>query len=94
MKYRKLGDTGILVSELCFGAMTFGGTGTWTPVGKTQQEEAGHLVGLALDAGINFFDTANIYSTGISEQILGKSLGNKRKDIILATKSGAKWAKE
>jgi len=90
MKYRILGDTGILVSELCFGAMTFGGTGTWTPVGKTQQEEADHLVGLALDAGINFFDTANVYSTGISEQILGKSLGTKRKDIILATKVRSK----
>ncbi|MFZ2341144.1 MAG: aldo/keto reductase, partial [Bacteroidales bacterium] len=74
------------MSELCFGAMTFGGTGTWTPVGKTQQEEADQLVGVALDAGINFFDTANVYSTGISEQILGKSLGSKRKDIILATK--------
>ncbi len=86
MKYRILGDTGILVSELCFGAMTFGGTGMWTPVGKTQQEEADKLVGIALDAGINFFDTANIYSTGISEQILGKALGSKRKDIILATK--------
>jgi aryl-alcohol dehydrogenase-like predicted oxidoreductase len=86
MKYRVLGDTGILVSELCFGAMTFGGTGTWTPVGKTQQEEADKLIGIALDAGINFFDTANVYSTGISEQILGKSLGSKRKDIILATK--------
>lgn len=86
MKYRVLGDTGILVSELCFGAMTFGGTGMWTPVGKTQQEEADKLVGIALDAGINFFDTANVYSTGISEQILGKALGSKRKDIILATK--------
>lgn len=86
MKYRILGDTGILVSELCFGAMTFGGTGRWTPIGKTQQEEADRLVGIALDSGINFFDTANVYSTGISEQILGKSLGSKRKDIILATK--------
>ena len=86
MKYKTLGDTGILVSELCFGAMTFGGTGMWTPIGKTQQEEADKLVGIALDAGINFFDTANVYSTGISEQILGKALGSKRKDIILATK--------
>ncbi len=86
MKYRKLGDTGLLVSELCFGAMTFGGSGMWTPIGTTQQEEADKLVGISLDAGINFFDTANVYSTGISEQILGKSLGNKRKDIILATK--------
>ena len=86
MQYRILGDTGILVSEFCFGAMTFGGTGTWTHVGTTQQEEATKLVGIAFDAGINFFDTANVYSTGISEQILGKSLGSKRKDIILATK--------
>lgn len=86
MKYKTLGDTGILVSELCFGAMTFGGTGMWTPVGKTQQEEADKLVGMALDGGINFFDTANIYSTGISEQMLGKALGSKRKDVILATK--------
>lgn len=86
MKYRILGDTGIFVSELCFGAMTFGGTGKWSHVGKTQQLEADKLVGIALDAGINFFDTANVYSTGISEQILGKSLGPKRKDIILATK--------
>lgn len=86
MKYKNLGDTGILVSELCFGAMTFGGTGMWTPVGKTQQEEADKLVGMALDGGINFFDTANIYSTGISEQMLGKALGSKRKDVILATK--------
>lgn len=87
MKYRILGDTGILVSELCFGAMTFGGTGMWrTHVGTTQQDDAAKLIGLALDSGINFFDTANVYSTGISEQILGKLLGSKRKDIILATK--------
>ena len=86
MKYRTLGDTGVLVSELCFGAMTFGGTDMWANVGKTQQDEADRLVGIAIDAGINFFDTANIYSTGISEQILGKSLGTKRKNVILATK--------
>ena len=86
MKYRTLGDTGVLVSELCFGTMGFGGTDMWANVGKTQQDEADRLVGIAIDAGINFFDTANIYSTGISEQILGKSLGTKRKNVILATK--------
>jgi len=86
MKYQTLGDTGVLVSELCFGAMGFGGTDMWANVGKTQQNEADRLVGIALDAGINFFDTANIYSTGISEQILGNALGAKRKDIVLATK--------
>ncbi len=86
MKYRTLGDTGVLVSELCFGTMGFGGTDMWANVGKTQQDEVDRLVGIAIDAGINFFDTANIYSTGISEQILGKSLGTKRKNVILATK--------
>ena len=86
MKYQTLGDTGVLVSELCFGAMGFGGTDMWANVGKTQQNEADRLVGIALDAGINFFDTANVYSTGISEQILGNALGAKRKDIVLATK--------
>ena len=86
MKYRLLSDTGLFVSELCFGAMGFGGTGMWKSVGQTQQDEANQLVGKALDAGINFFDTANVYSSGISEEILGKALGSKRKDVILATK--------
>ena len=86
MKYRTFGDTGVLISELCFGTMGFGGTDMWANVGKTQQDEADRLVGIAIDAGINFFDTANIYSTGISEQILGKSLATKRKNVILATK--------
>jgi len=54
MKYQTLGDTGVLVSELCFGAMGFGGTDMWANVGKTQQNEADRLVGIALDAGINF----------------------------------------
>lgn len=86
MKYRQFSDTGVFVSELCFGAMTFGGKGIWEVVGTTGQEEANALVGHALDAGINFFDTANVYSNGEAEQILGKALGNRRKDIILATK--------
>lgn len=86
MKYRKLADTGLFVSELCFGAMSFGGTGVWKNVGETGQEEANKLVDYALDNGINFFDTANVYSKGLSEEILGKALGAKRKDIILATK--------
>lgn len=86
MKYNLLSDTGLFVSELCFGAMGFGGTGMWKNVGQTQQEEANELVSKALDGGINFFDTANVYSTGISEEILGKALGTRRKDVVLATK--------
>lgn len=86
MKYRPLSSTGVLVSELCFGAMTFGGKGSYEVVGTTGQSEANTLVHHSLDAGINFFDTANVYSDGESEQILGKALGNHRKEIILATK--------
>ena len=86
MKYRLLSDTGLFVSELCFGAMGFGGTGMWKNVGQTQQDEANQLVNRSLEAGINFFDTANVYSSGISEEMLGKALGSRRKDVILATK--------
>lgn len=86
MKYNLLSNTGLFVSQLCFGAMGFGGTGMWKNVGQTPQEEANQLVSRALDAGINFFDTANVYSSGISEQMLGKALGSKRKDVVVATK--------
>ena len=86
MRYRLFGRTGLYVSELCFGAMTFGGKGFWEAVGKTAQQEADRLVGLAIDTGINFFDTADVYSEGESEKILGHALGQKRKDIVLATK--------
>jgi aryl-alcohol dehydrogenase-like predicted oxidoreductase len=86
MRYRLFGRTGLYVSELCFGAMTFGGKGFWEVVGKTPQDEADRLVGVALDAGINFFDTADVYSEGESEKILGKALGPRRRDVVLATK--------
>ncbi|MEJ2218272.1 MAG: aldo/keto reductase [Gemmatimonadota bacterium] len=86
MNTRFLGNTGVRVSELCFGAMTFGGKGYWTGVGQVQQKEADALVGMALDAGVNFFDTADVYSEGWSEEILGKALGSRRKDVVLATK--------
>jgi aryl-alcohol dehydrogenase-like predicted oxidoreductase len=66
--------------------MTFGGKGFWEVVGKTPQDEADRLVGVALDAGINFFDTADVYSEGESEKILGRALGPRRRDIVLATK--------
>ncbi len=86
MNYRMLGRTGLYVSELCFGAMTFGGEGYWKAIGSHGQSEADALVGRCLEAGINFFDTADIYSNGQSEQLLGKALGARRKDVILATK--------
>ncbi|HIK54288.1 MAG TPA: aldo/keto reductase [Synechococcales cyanobacterium M55_K2018_004] len=89
MRYHFLGRTGLLVSELCLGTMTFGGKGFWQAIGKQQQEEANHLVSKAVDAGVNFIDTADAYSEGESEKILGnalRSVGVKREEIVIATK--------
>lgn len=93
MRMRKLGRSGLFVSELCFGAMTFGGNdGIWGQVGRLGQPEADNMVRTALDAGINLFDTANIYAHGRSEEILGqasRNLGVARDDIVVATKAAA-----
>jgi aryl-alcohol dehydrogenase-like predicted oxidoreductase len=86
MKMRFLGNTGIKVSEICLGAMTFGGKGYWKAIGELGQRDADVLVNAALDGGVNFFDVADVYSEGLAEEILGKALGKKRKEIILATK--------
>lgn len=86
MRYRLFGRTGLYVSELCFGAMTFGGKGIYESMGQTAQAEADALVSISLENGINFFDTADVYSAGESEKILGKALGARRKDVVLATK--------
>src|SRR5262249_57115483 len=88
MKYRQLADTGVFVSELCLGAMTFGGSGqVWQTIGGLGQAEVDGLVHRAIDAGINFVDTANVYSQGESETLLGKALaGGRRHGIVLATK--------
>lgn len=92
MKYKQLGNTGLLVSELCFGAMTFGGRGFWEVVGRQGQDVADNLVAQTLEAGVNFFDTANIYSEGQSEQILGKALGKRRHEVVVATKVRGKMS--
>jgi len=86
MRMRYIGKTGIQVSELCLGTMTFGGRGYFKNVGDLGIKEATKLVDISLEAGINFFDTADVYSRGLSEELLGKALGKRRKDIILATK--------
>jgi aryl-alcohol dehydrogenase-like predicted oxidoreductase len=87
MQFQLLGNTGVFVSRLCFGTMTFGGKGTmWDAIGSLGQKEADALVGQSIDGGINFFDTANVYATGESETMTGKALGARRKDIVLATK--------
>ncbi|QSB45044.1 aldo/keto reductase [Tsuneonella flava] len=90
MQYKRLGQTGLLVSELCLGTMTFGGEGMWTAIGALAQDESSALVKRALDAGVNFIDTANVYSNGLSEQITGKALkdlGIARDEYVLATKA-------
>ena len=86
MKMRFLGKSGIKVSEVCLGTMTFGANSRMKQLGSVGQPEADKIVAMALDGGINFFDTADLYSEGQSEEILGKALGKRRKDIILATK--------
>lgn len=89
MKYKILGNTGLKVSELCLGTMTFGGKGYWTAIGQLPQDSADELVKRSVDAGINFIDTANVYSEGLSEEMTGKAiknLGLKRDDLVIATK--------
>jgi aryl-alcohol dehydrogenase-like predicted oxidoreductase len=91
MKYNFLGNTGIAVSEICFGTMTFGGSGggIWSNIGNVQQDEVNSLMKTVVDAGINFIDTANVYSYGESETLLGQSikdLGLNRDELVIATK--------
>src|SRR6266513_3254455 len=81
MELRPLGRTGVQVSELCLGAMMFG---AW---GETDHEESIRIIHAALDAGINFIDTADVYSQGESEEIVGKALAGRRDDVVLATKA-------
>jgi aryl-alcohol dehydrogenase-like predicted oxidoreductase len=90
MRYKTLGGTGLLVSEICLGTMTFGGRGFWTAIGTLDQSVADGIVARALDAGVNFIDTADVYSEGLSEEITGRAIvssGRKRSDIVLATKA-------
>lgn len=89
MKYNYLGHTGLLVSEICFGTMTFGGKGMWEAIGKIQQQEVNDLMKTVVDSGINFIDTANVYSFGEAEKLLGQSivdLGLNRNELVIATK--------
>src|SRR5262245_48254899 len=80
MQYRRLGATGVQVSELCLGAMMFG---QW---GNTDHDDSIRIIHTALDAGINFIDTADVYSAGESEEIVGKAVAGRRDDLVIATK--------
>jgi aryl-alcohol dehydrogenase-like predicted oxidoreductase len=88
MEYRQLGASGLRVPVLSFGTATFGGGNEFFKAwGNTQVDDAKELINLCLDAGVNFFDTANIYSRGLSEEILGKALEGLRKEVLISTKA-------
>jgi aryl-alcohol dehydrogenase-like predicted oxidoreductase len=89
MRYRLLGRTGLFVSEICLGTMTYGGKGRWAPIGKLGLPEVQAQIKAAFDAGVNFIDTANVYSEGESERLVGEALaklGLPREDLVIATK--------
>jgi len=86
VEYRLLGASGLEVSVLSFGTMTLGGVGRFAAMGDVQAEEARRHIEICIEAGVNLFDTADIYSFGKSEEVLGQALGERRKDIVLATK--------
>src|SRR3954447_23801090 len=87
MDYRQLGNSGLRVSALTLGTMTFGGTGNFAAVGSTDVAAAARQIDLCLDRGVNFIDTANVYSNGLSEQILGEAIKGRRDRVVLATKA-------
>jgi aryl-alcohol dehydrogenase-like predicted oxidoreductase len=87
MQYRQLGRSGLRVSTLTLGTMTFGGQGNFAKVGNTGVEGARRQVDMALDAGVNLIDTADVYSSGVSEEIVGEVLEGRRDQVLIATKA-------
>ena len=95
MEYRQLGRSGLKVSALTLGTMTFGGKGRFAFVGKTNAADASRMVDMALDAGVNLLDTSDIYSTGASEEIVGQTIKGKRDncaDRDQGTLPNGRWA--
>src|SRR5438105_14366214 len=88
MEYTRLGKTGLIVSRLSFGAMTFGNDPSMPTIFKVDQENARAMVGKALEAGMNFFDSADGYASGQSEMMLGDLLNQYRQAVVIATKVG------
>jgi aryl-alcohol dehydrogenase-like predicted oxidoreductase len=86
MEYRQLGRSGLRVSTLTLGTMTFGGKGGFGSVGSTGLEGAKRQIGMALDAGVNLIDTADVYSAGAAEEIVGQAIKGKRDDLLLSSK--------
>ena len=94
MEYRQLGNSGLRVPVLSFGTATFGGGQGFQAWGSTQVDEAKKLINLCLDAGVNLFDTSNIYSAGASEEILGKAMVGLRDKVLISTKATFPMSKE
>ena len=93
MEHRQLGSSGIKIPVLSFGTATFGGEGEFFKAwGETQLDEAKKLVSICMDAGVNLFDTANVYSKGVSEEILGKVLKGIRNEVLISTKATFKMS--
>lgn len=86
MKMRSLGNSGLKVSELCLGTMTLGAEGDFSTISDLDFKSSKEIIDLAIDSGINFFDTADAYSNGRSEEVLGRALGAKRKEVLICTK--------
>src|SRR6476659_2339312 len=86
MEYRQLGRSGLRVSTITLGTMGFGGTGWASAVGQIDVDDARRQITLARDAGVNLFDTADVYSNGLSEEILGRALGSDRDEVLIGTK--------
>lgn len=86
MEYRQLGRSGLRLSIIALGTMTFGGRGGFANVGNTGVEQARRLIGLCLEHGVNLIDTADVYSQGASEEILGQAIMGRREEVLLATK--------
>src|SRR6202046_5858665 len=86
MEYRQLGRSGLRISTLTLGTMTFVGGGGSSPLASTDLEGAKRQIGMSLDAGVNLIDTADIYSAGVSEEIVGQAIKGKRDDLLLSSK--------
>ena len=89
MEYRPLGRTGLYVSTICLGTMTWGGRGRWEAIGQVGQEAVNEQLKCAVEAGVNFIDTANVYHKGWSEELLGQAIrdtGIPREDLVIVTK--------
>ena len=87
MEYRQLGRSGLRVSALALGTMTFGGRGGFAKTGATDVAGARRQIDLAIDAGVNLIDTADVYSGGLSEEIIGQAIAGRRDQLLLATKA-------